>query len=75
MHSNLNQVLCALKLKSDNFQPNINEIVNQVKLKEIDYHRTKVISLSQAVLKNPNNRFRQGELKSSLERLEYLYTA
>ncbi len=75
MNSNLNQVLCALKLKIDNFQPNINEIVNQVKLKEIDYHRTKVISLSQAVLKNPNNMFRQGELKSSLERLEYLYTA
>ena len=75
MNTNLNVTLNELKLSYSNFHPNLNEILANLKTQEANYHRTKVISLSDAVIKNPNDRFQQMELNSSLNHLERLLIA
>lgn len=75
MKTILNEALNELKLNQFNIRPNLTEILDELKLKEANYHRTKVISLSDAVIKNPNSRFQQIELNSSLNHLERLLIA
>jgi hypothetical protein len=75
MESNLNIAMNELKLNLFNVRPNLTEILAELKLKEANHHRTKVITLSNAVNKNPNSRFQQIELNASLNHLERLLTA
>lgn len=75
MKTNLNEVLTELKLSYSNFRPNLSKVLEDLKLQEAKYYRSKVISLSQSVIQNPNNRFQQVELNSSLNQLEIMLTA
>lgn len=75
MHTDLTEILIKLKLDAYNVQPNLNEILRQLKTKSIDLHRTKVVSLSQAILKDPGNVVQEDELRASLVSLEYLFSA
>ena len=75
MKTNLNEALNELKLSYSNFRPNLNEVLADLKIQEVKYYRTKVISLSQTVIQNPNNRFQHEELNSSLNQLERMLTA
>jgi hypothetical protein len=75
MKTNLNEALNELKLGYTNYHPNLNEILSELKVKETNYYRAKVISLSEAIIKNPNDRYQQVELNSSLNQLERLFSA
>ena len=75
MKTNLNEALNELKLSYSNFHPNLNEVLADLKMQEAKYYRTKVIQLSEAIINNPNSRFQQEELNTSLSRLEGLLTA
>ena len=75
MNNNLNIALTELKLKHVDFRPNLNELLSELKNKEINYYRTKVVALSEAVIVDPHNNSQQEELKSSLNQLERLLAA
>ena len=75
MKTNLNEALNELKLSYSNFHPNLNEVLADLKMQETKYYRTKVISLSEAILKNPISGYQHAELNTSLTRLEGLLTA
>ena len=75
MNNNLNIALTELKLKHVDFRPNLNELLSELKNKEINYYRTKVVALSEAVIVDPYNNSQQEELKSSLNQLERLLAA
>lgn len=75
METTLNIVLNELKLNQSKYRPNLSEVLNELKEKETNYYRTKVITLTKAVINNPNDRFQQLELNTSLNQLERLLTA
>lgn len=71
MKTTLNEALTQLKLKHSKFSPNLNEVLTELKTKEINYYRTKVVSLSESILRNPHNVNQQhAELQTSLNQLE-----
>lgn len=75
MYTNIYEVLNRFTSKEAESQPNLDEILAQLKIEEINYHRSKVICISRAILENANSGFQQAQLKSSLFRLEILLTA
>lgn len=75
METSLNIALNELKLNQTNFRPNLSEVLKELKMKEASYYRSKVIVLSEAIIKNPNNKINELELNTSLNQLERLLTA
>ena len=62
-----------MKLFNLNF--GLSKIEDDLKTSEINHYRSKLVVLSQAITKNPHNRFRQLELQTTLQQLDRLLTA
>ncbi|MFK7833228.1 MAG: hypothetical protein AB8B52_08125 [Winogradskyella sp.] len=75
MHTTLNETIVELKLRETNVQPNLSEVLRDLKLKEINYYRTKVVSMSEAILEDSKRQPEQEILRSSLCQLEALMSA
>ena len=75
MNTNLNQAIISLRLTETESHPNLNEVLAELKTQETNFYRSKVISLSQAVLENPDNEFQNIELSTSLNKLDMLQSS
>jgi|AVFP01.1.fsa_nt_gi hypothetical protein len=75
MKTSLNEALVQLKL-SDAYVPfNIEEVLMHTRLAKTNYLRSKVVSISENVIKNPENLDNHFQLSRSLSELDLLLTA
>jgi len=75
MKTSLNEALVQLKLDNTYVPSNIEEVLMHTRNAKTNYLRSKVVSISENVIRNPKNLDNHFQLSHSLNELDLLLTA